>query len=68
MIKRPPSPSKLIWDDDWLKAFCTYSQKRAILLWAYQNRDLKPFRIEIEEAEEAQNRITVQYKGGKMTF
>ena len=55
MIKRPPSPSKLIWDDDWLKAFCTYSQKRAILLWAYQNRDLKPYRIEIEEAEEAQN-------------
>jgi len=68
MIKRPPPPSKLIWDDDWLKFFCTYNQKREILLWAYQHRDLRPFGIEIQEGEEARNRIIVHFNGGRMAF
>jgi hypothetical protein len=53
VIKRPPLPSKLIWDDDWLKAFCTYSQKQAILLWAYKKGDLKPHRREISSLIES---------------
>jgi hypothetical protein len=68
MIKRPPSPSRLIWESEWLNTFCTYDQKRAILRWAYQHGDLKPFRIDIEEAEEIQNSVTLHFKGGKMKF
>ena len=51
MIKRPSSPAKLINYEDWLKAFCTYKQQRAILHWANEHKGLRPYKIEIEEGE-----------------
>jgi len=68
MIKRPPSPSKLIHNEEWLKHFCSYKQQRSILHWANEHKDQRTFKIEIKEGEEAQNFVTLYFKGGKITF
>jgi hypothetical protein len=68
MIKRPSSPAKLIRVEEWLKAFCTYKQQRAILHWANEHKYQRPFKIEIEEGEETQNFITLHFEDGEISF
>jgi hypothetical protein len=63
MIKRPPSPAKLILDEGWLKRFCTYKQQRANLQWARKHDELRSYKI--EKGEDMQNFITKYIEGQK---
>jgi hypothetical protein len=66
--ERPPHLYELIHNEDWLKAFCTYKQERAILHLAHEHPDQRPDRIIIEEGVK-QNYITLRLEtGAKMTF
>ena len=65
---RPLNLDELLRSEEWLNEFCTYKQLRSIIHRMEHHKE-RPIKITLEEGDENQNFITIEYASGvKITF